>query len=161
MDKPTPQPLFQDGQTSAQHQPGMTSGDSPRDPHPAESTDTQSYADYLKWRDDQRADSSNHTESDRLGADVNKTETDKRAVDTARPTAPKTAVKQDLPEKTTVEEETPQSYVWLANGQVLLVDDEDLPGHAGGTAQHGFWQQGDKVHSIVGVYAKEITVKGN
>jgi hypothetical protein len=46
-----------------------------------------------------------------------------------------------------------QSYVWLANGDVLRVENEDLP--LGGHQTLGHWQRGDKVYQIVGIYPVE------
>lgn len=46
-----------------------------------------------------------------------------------------------------------QSYVWLADGSVLRVKNEDIP--AGGHLTMGHWQRGDKVYQIVGVYPVE------
>lgn len=47
----------------------------------------------------------------------------------------------------------PQSYVWLVNGEVLLCNDEDLPGHAGIGAEYGHWEKEDgSVFRIVAVY---------
>jgi hypothetical protein len=46
-----------------------------------------------------------------------------------------------------------QSYVWLADGSVLRVENEDLP--QGGHQTMGHWQRGDKVYVIVGVYPVE------
>lgn len=57
------------------------------------------------------------------------------------------------------EEEKPQSYVWLVNGEVLLVNDEDLPGHAGHGAENGYWEKDGKVFQIVNVYPRETVIK--
>lgn len=46
-----------------------------------------------------------------------------------------------------------QSYVWLADGSVLRVENDDLP--QGGHQTMGHWQRGDKVYQIVGVYPVE------
>jgi len=46
-----------------------------------------------------------------------------------------------------------QSYVWLADGSVLRVENEDLP--PGGHQSLGHWQRGDKVYQVVGVYPVE------
>ena len=46
-----------------------------------------------------------------------------------------------------------QSYVWLADGSVLRVENEDLP--QGGHQTLGHWQRGDKVYQVVGVYPVE------
>jgi hypothetical protein len=74
---------------------------------------------------------------------------------------PTESVKQDRPVQEEEENLTLQSYVWLANGEVLLVDDEDAPTPSGGTnAPYGHWQRGNQVHTVIGVYPAEITVKG-
>lgn len=66
------------------------------------------------------------------------------------PTEP---VKSESPARKQEEEIIPQSYVWLANGQVLLVNDEDVPpGPSGG---FGHFQRGGMVHQIVAVYPRE------
>jgi len=79
-------------------------------------------------------------------------------VQTGREVAPTETVTQDLPE--TVEEKNtePQSYVHLANGTVLKVNDKDLPTPAGAGAPNGFWQTGNKVHHVIGIYPVETTV---
>ena len=91
--------------------------------------------------------------------DDNMTETDRKpqakAVSTGRTTAPKEASKSEAPTRSEVVERTPQSYVWLANGEVLLVNDEDLPGSSGAQNPHGHWQKDGKVYEIVGIYAVE------
>ena len=46
-----------------------------------------------------------------------------------------------------------QSYVWLADGTVLRVKNEDLP--QGGHLTMGHWQRGDKVFQIVAIYPVE------
>lgn len=142
-------PAFDDGQTHAQESPSTTGEDTNPD-----------YAEFQAWKERRNAPADpgaqNYTASDIPGPQNFE---ERRAVDTGRGPAPTESVKQDLPPKVEEEEETPQSYVHLANGQVLLVDDEDLPGSAGHQNQHGYWQQGNKVHTIVGVYPKEITVK--
>jgi hypothetical protein len=80
-------------------------------------------------------------------------------VDTGR-TAPATeAVKQDRPEPKADVNAVPQSYVWLANGVVLRVNDKDLPGASGASNQFGHWQTGNSVFEIVGVYPVESVVE--
>lgn len=74
--------------------------------------------------------------------------------------APTKLSKSDAPKPKVVEEDKPQSYVWLADGRVLRANDEDLPGPAGHGNAHGHWQDGDKVYQIVAVYPVEIDVKG-
>ena len=56
-------------------------------------------------------------------------------------------------------EENPQSYVWLANGEVLLANDEDLPTGAGHGNWHGYWEKDGNVHAVIGVYPKEVKKK--
>jgi len=46
-----------------------------------------------------------------------------------------------------------QSYVWLADGTVLRVENENIP--QGGHQTLGHWQRKDKVYQIVGVYPVE------
>jgi len=62
---------------------------------------------------------------------------------------------QDAPPK--VEEDTSdsatQSYVWLADGSVLRVRNEDLP--PAGHLTLGHWQRGDKVYLVVAIYPVE------
>jgi hypothetical protein len=76
-------------------------------------------------------------------------------VTTGRKAAPTEATKSQVKVPESKEEETPQSYVWLANGEVVLCNDEDLPGSAGNNNPHGHWMQDGKVFQIVGVYPKE------
>lgn len=68
-------------------------------------------------------------------------------------------VKQDLPVREDKPEQVPQSYVWLADGSVLRVNDEDLPGASGAQNPFGHWQRGNKVYEVVGVYPAESTVE--
>lgn len=58
-----------------------------------------------------------------------------------------------------VEDENPQSYVWLANGEVLLVNNEDLPTSAGHRNSYGYWEKDGNVHTIVDVHPKEVKKK--
>jgi hypothetical protein len=74
-------------------------------------------------------------------------------------TASAETVKQDLPEVKEDPNANPASYVWLANGEVLRVNDEDLPAGGHG-AQHGFWQKDGSAHTIVGVYPVEQDTEG-
>lgn len=76
-----------------------------------------------------------------------------------RKTAPTETSTSDAPKRQEVEEEKPQSYVWLANGDVVRAFDEDLPGSAGGQNPHGHWQVGNKVYNIVAVHPVETEVK--
>jgi hypothetical protein len=68
---------------------------------------------------------------------------------------PTSTSKSEAPEPKVAEEVTPQSYVWLANGEVLLVENEDLPGGSGAANVHGHWQKDGKVFEIVAVYPAE------
>jgi hypothetical protein len=86
-------------------------------------------------------------------------ETSSETVSTNRTAAPTQASKSEVRTQTVDEEEEPQSYVWLPNGEVLLVNDEDLPGVAGNQAQQGHWEKDGKVYTIVAVYPKETTIK--
>lgn len=102
------------------------------------------------------------SEDDENMSAADKQATQSKPVSTGRDSAPTESVKQDRPVKVEEEEVIPQSYVWLANGNVLLVDDENLPGTAGPDNLFGFWHEnvdgGTKVHQIVNVYPVEITV---
>lgn len=60
---------------------------------------------------------------------------------------------QDKPKPIADEVKVPQSYVWLADGSVLRVANEDIP--QPGHMTLGHWQRGDKVYEIVGVYPIE------
>lgn len=79
-------------------------------------------------------------------------------VQTGREVAPTETATQDLPESQEEENAEPQSYVHLGNGTVLRVNDKDLPAPAGAGAPNGFWQQGNKVHHVIGIYPVESTV---
>jgi hypothetical protein len=105
------------------------------------------------------APSASQESNEPKGAETPKPNAD-QVTPTGRKVAPTESVKQDLPTRDESEDETPQSYVWLANGEVLRVDDEDLPTGGGTGAPHGFWQTGNKVHQVVGVYPVESTLKG-
>lgn len=63
------------------------------------------------------------------------------------------------PKPVVEEEQTPQSYIWLADGSVERVEDADLPGRAGSNAEWGHWEKDGKVHTIVGVYPVEYEIK--
>jgi len=69
------------------------------------------------------------------------------------------AVKQDKPTPKEEENREPQFYVHLANGQVLRVNESDLPSHAGSNAHNGHWQTGNKVYQVIGIYPVEDIVK--
>lgn len=76
-------------------------------------------------------------------------------VSTGRKAAPSEPTKSEAPARKVAEEEKPQSYVWLANGEVVRAYDEDLPGAAGAAHPFGFWQKDGSVYQIVGVYPTE------
>jgi len=76
-----------------------------------------------------------------------------------RDTAPSTLSKQDLPVSKEKEIAEPQSYVHLADGTVLRVNDTDIPASAGAGNPNGFWQRGNKVFHVVGVYPVETVVE--
>jgi hypothetical protein len=82
-------------------------------------------------------------------------------VDTGRSDAPTEAVKSEVRVQEVQEDEVPQSYVWLPNGKVLLVNDEDLPVHSGKGAENGFWESEGKVYQIAFVFPRETTIKEN
>jgi hypothetical protein len=139
-------PLFQSpdaGKDASQHSPSQTQGDSPRETVPDD------YAAYQQWRDNQYtpAEPDQHGEFDKPAGSK---------VSTGR-TAPTTASKSEAVADKPKEEEKAQSYVWLPNGEIRLVKDEDLPGHAGVQAQNGLWEEDGKVFNIVAVYPKEFT----
>lgn len=52
-------------------------------------------------------------------------------------------------------------YVWLADGSVIRVKEDDLPGSAGAGAPLGHWQRDNNVYQIVAVYPVEDVVKGS
>jgi len=70
----------------------------------------------------------------------------KASAEFSKPDNPKTP-EENLPDSAT------QSYVWLADGSVLRVQNEDLP--QGGHQTYGHWQRGDKVFLIVAIYPVE------
>jgi hypothetical protein len=70
-------------------------------------------------------------------------------------------VKQDRPVRKSEEDSKPQSYVHLADGSVLRVNNEDLPGASGTFNPLGHWQRGNKVYEIVGIYDVESVVEDN
>lgn len=89
--------------------------------------------------------------------ETNETESDKQAqtVSTGRSAAPQETSKSEAPKRKVEEDKVPQSYVWLANGEVLRANDEDLPGSAGHMNPHGYWQKDGSVYLIVAVYPCE------
>jgi hypothetical protein len=76
-------------------------------------------------------------------------------VQTGRTVAPNEPTKSEAPTRKVEEDVKPQSYVWLANGEVVRAFNEDLPGFAGNGHPHGFWQKDGNVYQIVGVYPTE------
>jgi|SRR5712672_1779777 len=60
---------------------------------------------------------------------------------------------QDKPAVVNTSTVIDESYVWLANGDVLRVKNEDIP--QSGHQTLGHWQRGDKVYQVVGVYPVE------
>ena len=97
--------------------------------------------------------------ADKAKADAAAKNDNASAVNTGRTAAPTEAVKQDRPEPKADVNATPQSYVWLADGNVLRVNDEDLPGASGAGNPHGHWQKENKVYEIVGIYPVESVVE--
>jgi hypothetical protein len=138
---------FVDPQANDREAPAQTQGDSPRDNPP-----DMSYQEYLDWRS------------------RNAAQTDEKPTETAayspsapsgRRVAPTEPSKSEVRVQEVPEDEKPQSYVWLVNGEVLLVDNEDLPVHSGLGAENGYWEKDGKVYLIVNVYPKETTIKEN
>jgi len=76
-----------------------------------------------------------------------------------RSVAPTETVKQDKPEVVEDANAKPQSYVWLADGSVLRVNDEDLPGASGAQCPNGHWQRGNNVYEIAFIFPTESVVK--
>jgi hypothetical protein len=76
-------------------------------------------------------------------------------VSTGRKAAPNEPTKSEAKTREVAEEVKPQSYVWLANGEVVRAYNEDLPGSAGNAHPFGFWQKDGNVYQIVGVYPTE------
>src|SRR3954451_9355876 len=64
---------------------------------------------------------------------------DPKPVSTGRRAAPTEATKSQVKTREAEEDNTPQSYVWLANGEVVLANNEDLPGAAGVNNPYGHW----------------------
>lgn len=85
--------------------------------------------------------------------------TESNAEEVKRTTAPTTLSKQDAPVNKEKEVAEPQSYVHLADGTVLRVNDVDIPGSAGAGNPNGFWQRGNKVYHVIGVYPVETVVE--
>lgn len=80
-------------------------------------------------------------------------------VETNRANAPTEATKSQVRTQEVEDDQVPQSYVWLVNGEVLLANDEDLPPHSGKGAELGYWEKDGKVFPIVAVYPVEVTLK--
>lgn len=144
-------PLFQSpdpGKDASQHSPSQTQGDSPRETLPPTPAEDRDRAEFEAWKARQNTSPDQHGEFD------DKPVGDKVSTGRMVPTeATKSEAVADKPK----EEEKPQSYVWLPNGEIRLVNDEDLPGHAGIEAQNGLWEEDGKVYNIVAVYPKEFT----
>jgi hypothetical protein len=95
------------------------------------------------------------------GASDDAAKTDAPAASTSRKAPAKgEGVKQDKPEVKEDPNANPQFFVWLANGEILRVDEEDVPTASGSNAPFGHWQRGNDVHHVVGVYPAEVTVEG-
>ena len=60
--------------------------------------------------------------------------------------------KPPAPDENQSDAET-QSYLWLADGRVLRVRNEDIPSR--GHLSLGHWQIGDKVFQVVAIYPVE------
>lgn len=88
-----------------------------------------------------------------------KTEPEVKAVETNRAAPTAEAQTQDKPVAKEDPNAVPQSYVWLADGSVLRVNNEDLPGASGAQDAFGHWQRGNKVYSIVAVHPVEDVVE--
>lgn len=95
-----------------------------------------------------------HSEPEKAPAETPENE----KVSTGRQTAPTETSKPDVKTVEEDEDSRPQSYVWLANGDVRRCFNEDLPQHGGG-GEFGHWNEGDSVHQIVGIYPVEEKVK--
>lgn len=54
----------------------------------------------------------------------------------------------------TPEDEDPEVYMWLANGDVKRIKTSELP--TGGHQHHGHYEDGNKVHTVVAVHPVEI-----
>lgn len=83
---------------------------------------------------------------------------DSTVVENSRSTAPTEASKSEVRTTQVEDDVVPQSYVWLPDGQVLLVNDEDLPGTAGVQNAYGHWEKDGKVYDIAFVFPKEFTL---
>jgi len=97
--------------------------------------------------------------ADKASADAAAANEKAAKVNTGRRAPTTEAVKQDRPEPKSTEDDKPQSYVWLTDGSVVRVNDEDLPGASGAQNPLGHWQRGNNVYEVVGVYPVESVVK--
>jgi hypothetical protein len=149
----TTSPEFNDGSAEqARQAPSQTQSQDPtgapvqayQDP----SQEPSQYEEFLAWKRQQAATD--------FGPDERKAD----VVSTGRKVPTETS-KSEAPAPKVEEDVIPQSYVWLANGEIVKANDEDLPGHAGAGNPHGFWQKDGKVHTIVGVYPVELNAEGN
>jgi hypothetical protein len=154
----TTPPLFDDG-TNVDEKPAVaqTQSDSPRvvgtptdDPNEGLASE---YDDFLRWKQNQKQ------AANEIPAYDVATEKQADTVKTGRNAAPTTASKSEVRPQEVPEDVVEQSYVWLVNGEVLLCDNADLPGHAGLGAELGYWEKDGKVYGIVGVYPAETTIK--
>jgi len=76
---------------------------------------------------------------------------------TAKP--PTELSKQDAPVRENEEPEENQFYVHLSDGSVVKCVESDLPVGAGAGNPHGFWQRGNAVFEVIGIYPAETIVK--
>lgn len=86
---------------------------------------------------------------------------DAETVNTGRTAPGAEPVKQDKPVAKSSEDDKPQSYVHLADGSVLRVFNEDLPGSSGAQNPFGHWQRENKVFEVIGIYPVESVVEDN
>lgn len=100
-------------------------------------------------------------EDNKTPSDVAGEKSKSQKVSTGRRTAPNEPTKSEAQTRPAPEEVRPQSYVWLANGEVLRCYNEDLPGAAGNAHPFGFWEKDGNVFTIVGVYPVEDKAEGN
>lgn len=99
--------------------------------------------------------------ADKVNADAAAKNEAASTVDSGREAPSTDAVKQDRPEPKVDKNATPQSYVWLADGSVLRVNNEDLPGASGTANPYGHWQRGNKVYEIVSIHGVESEIEEN
>src|SRR3954469_9739007 len=88
--------------------------------------------------------------TEKAAADAANKNDNATTVDSGRSAPSTEAVTQDKPQPKEDPNATPQSYVWLVYGEVLRVNDEDLPGASGAANPHGHWQRENKVFEVVG-----------